>query len=109
MFQGVFSMSKKLYVGNLPYQTREDALGSLFQEFGSVESVRVITDRQTGRSKGFGFVEMSTEEQAQTAIQKLNQSEFEGRKITVSVAQDKEEGGQRRGGGFQNRPPRRDY
>ena len=83
-------MAKKLYVGNLSYQTREETLQALFSGVGSVESVRVITDRQTGRSKGFGFVEMSSDEEAQNAIEKFNQQEFEGRKITVSVAQDKD-------------------
>ena len=86
-------MAKKLYVGNLSYQTREESLQALFSGVGSVESVRVITDRQTGRSKGFGFVEMSSEEEAQNAIEKFNQHEFEGRKITVSVAQDKDPNG----------------
>ena len=96
-------MTKKLYVGNLSYQTREESLQALFAGVGTVESVRVITDRQTGRSKGFGFVEMSSEDEAQNAIEQFNQHEFEGRKITVSIAQDKEQGGGGGGAGKQRR------
>ena len=65
-------MSSKLYVGNLPFSISEDSLRELFAESGTVESVNIITDRDTGRSKGFGFVEMSSEEEAQSAIEKLN-------------------------------------
>lgn len=78
---------KKLFVGGLPYATTEDELRSIFEEYGEVESAVVITDRMTGRSKGFGFVEMATEEGAQSAISALNgDSEKTGRRLTVNEA-----------------------
>ena len=89
--------SNKLYVGGLPYATTEDELEDLFAEHGTVESVRVITDRMTGRSKGFGFVEMSSSEEAQVAAEKLNNSELEGRTLVVNEARPREK---RSGGGF---------
>jgi RNA recognition motif-containing protein len=94
-------MGKKLYVGNLPYTTDDAALESQFAEFGKVESARVITDRDTGRSKGFGFVEMSSDEEANSAIEKLNGTPMGGRNLTVSEArpQAPREGGGRNGGG----------
>lgn len=98
-------MSKKLYVGNLSFSVGEPALQELFSGSGNVESVKIITDRDTGRSKGFAFVEMSTEEEAQAAIQKLNGSQFEGRGLTVSEArpqaprENRGFGGGRSGGG----------
>jgi len=79
-------MGKKLYVGNLAYSTTEDELRNLFGTVGQVESVALITDRETGRAKGFGFVEMDTEATAQEAIQRLNNSEIGGRNITVAEA-----------------------
>lgn len=79
-------MGKKLYVGNLPYSATEDALAEKFAQFGTVESCKIITDRDTGRSKGFGFVEMSTDEEAQTAISKLNDVEYDGRRMAVNEA-----------------------
>ena len=90
-------MSSKLYVGNLPFSISEDSLRELFADSGTVESVNIITDRDTGRSKGFGFVEMSTDEEAQSAIEKLNGEEMEGRSLKVNKAKPKESGG--RGGG----------
>ncbi|MBD3282108.1 MAG: RNA-binding protein [Candidatus Portnoybacteria bacterium] len=84
-------MSKKLYVGGIPYETTEDSLKDLFSKIGTVESVAIITDRMSGRSKGFGFVEMSTEEEAKKAIDELNESELGGRKITVNEARPREE------------------
>ncbi len=78
-------MTKKLYVGNLPFQTTEDDLDGLFGQVGSVESVRIITDRDTGRSRGFGFVEMGDEE-ADKAIEQLNGTELDGRALTVNEA-----------------------
>jgi len=78
-------MTKKLYVGNLPFQTTEDDLDSMFGQIGSVESVRIITDRDTGRSRGFGFVEMGDED-ADKAIEQLNGNELEGRALTVNEA-----------------------
>lgn len=89
-------MPRKLYVGNLSFSVTEDALSDLFAQAGTVESVRVITDRETGRSKGFGFVEMSTDEEAETAISQFNGKEFEGRPMTVNEARPQEP---RRGGG----------
>ena len=79
-------MGKKLYVGNLPFSTTEESLTSVFSAYGTVDSVKIITDRDTGRSKGFGFVEMSSDDEAQTAIAKLNGSSFEGRNVTVNEA-----------------------
>jgi cold-inducible RNA-binding protein len=78
-------MSKKIFVGNLSFQTTEGDLDSLFAQVGTVESVSIIMDRATGRSKGFGFVEMSNED-ADKAIAKLNGSEFGGRNLTVNEA-----------------------
>jgi RNA recognition motif-containing protein len=84
-------MLKKLYVGGLPYATTEEALRELFSEAGTVESANIITDKMSGRSKGFGFVEMSTEEEAQNAISKFNGVDFEGRRISVMEARPKED------------------
>jgi RNA recognition motif-containing protein len=79
-------MGKKLYVGNLPYSATEQVLADTFAQVGSVESAKIITDRETGRAKGFAFVEMSTDEEAQKAISQLNGSSWEGRAMTVSEA-----------------------
>ncbi len=79
-------MGKKLYVGNLPYSVDDAALESQFSSFGKVESARVITDRDTGRSKGFGFVEMSSDEEANKAIESMNGQSIGGRNLTVSEA-----------------------
>jgi RNA recognition motif-containing protein len=79
-------MATNIYVGNLSYDTTEDTLRTLFAEYGEVEAVRVITDRYTGRSKGFGFVEVSTEEAAQEAISALNGKSVDGREIRVDKA-----------------------
>jgi len=84
-------MMKKLYVGGLPYSTTEDALRDLFSQAGSVESAVIIMDRMTGRSKGFGFVEMATEEDAKTAIDTFNGKDYEGRSLTVDEARPREE------------------
>lgn len=86
----------KLYVGNLPYSTSEEDLRSLFSQHGTVDSVAVITDRDTGRSKGFGFVEFSDDGEARSAIQALSGQEFNGRALTVNEARPKTGGG---GGG----------
>ncbi|OGI63654.1 RNA-binding protein, partial [Candidatus Nomurabacteria bacterium RIFCSPHIGHO2_01_FULL_40_20] len=80
----VKSMATKLYVGGLPYSTQEDALKDLFAAAGSVTSAVIIMDKMSGRSKGFGFVEMATDEEAQNAISMFNEKEFEGRKLTVN-------------------------
>jgi RNA recognition motif-containing protein len=89
-------MSSKLYVGNLPFSTTEEALTEAFSALGTVDSVKIITDRDTGRSKGFAFVEMSDEEGAQKAIEALNGSDFGGRSLKISEARPQEP---RSGGG----------
>ncbi len=89
-------MATKLYVGGIPYATTEAALGDLFKKAGSVSSVSIIIDRMTGRSKGFGFVEMSNDNEAQEAIKMFNGQEFEGRKLTVNVARPLEPRNDRR-------------
>ena len=83
-------MGKKLYVGNLPYSTTEDALVGMFSECGTVDSARVIKHRDTGRSKGFGFVEMSTSEEATSAIEKFDGVDCEGRPLRVNEAKPME-------------------
>ena len=92
-------MGKKLYVGNLTYEITDSELSTLFAEFGTVESAQVIMDRDTGRSKGFGFVEMKTEQEAKAAITALNGKEVNGRALTVNEARPKTDGGGRGGGG----------
>ena len=92
-------MNNKLYVGNLPYSTNDQALGDLFAQAGTVTSASVISDKMSGRSKGFGFVEMSSPEEAQSAITMFNGKEFEGRAMTVSEARPKEDRPQRDFGG----------
>lgn len=92
-------MNKKLYVGGLPYSVTEDKLQEIFSAHGTVESARVITDRFTGRSRGFGFVEMSSEEEAQKAIDSLNESDLDGRSLTVNEARPQEDRGGGGGGG----------
>src|SRR3954470_7712553 len=79
-------MGKKLYVGNLPYSATEQVLLDTFAQCGKVESAKIITDRDTGRSKGFGFVEMSTEAEAAEAISKFNGADYDGRPLTVNEA-----------------------
>ncbi|PLX68996.1 MAG: RNA-binding protein [Denitrovibrio sp.] len=78
-----------IYVGNLSYSTSEDNISELFEKIGAVDSVRIITDRDTGRSKGFGFVEMADDSQAKEAIDKLNETELDGRNLTVNEAKPK--------------------
>ena len=90
-------MGKKLYVGNLPYSVTSSTLEQLFGEHGTVQSAQVIMDRDSGRSKGFGFVEMGSDQEAQSAISAMNGKEIDGRALTVNEARPKEEGG--RGGG----------
>ena len=86
----------KLYVGGLPYSVTEDTLRDMFAAHGSVESAVVISDRMTGRSKGFGFVEMGSQEEAQSAMDNLNQTQLEGRSLTVNEAKPRQP---RTGGG----------
>jgi RNA recognition motif-containing protein len=90
----------KLYVGNLPYNTSEDDLRKTFSQYGTVESVAVITDRDTGRSKGFGFVEFPDEAEARAAIAGLSGQEFGGRALTVNEARPKTGGGGGGRGGY---------
>jgi RNA recognition motif-containing protein len=82
-------MSKKVYVGNMNYSTTENALRDLFAQYGEVASVNIIVDRYTGKAKGFGFVEMNTEEESRAAIEALNGFEFMGRQLRVNEAEDK--------------------
>jgi len=84
-------MALKLYVGNLPYSVNDDSLKEIFAAAGTVQSAMVIVDRMSGRSKGFGFVEMGSEEEAKAAIETFNGKEVEGRKLTVNEARPKEE------------------
>lgn len=93
---------KNLYVGNLSYSVTDAELNELFAQFGAVQSARVISDRDSGRSKGFGFVEMTNDDEAQAAIEGLNDKENNGRKLTVNEAKPREP----RSGNF-NRGPRR--
>lgn len=89
----------KLYVGRLPYSTTDDQLAEIFGQIGEVVSATIIFDRETGRSKGFGFVEMSNDQEAQNAITSLNNSTVEGRTIVVNEAHDRRDGGRSGGGG----------
>ena len=93
-------MSKKLYVGNLTYNVNESDLEALFSQFGTVQSAQIIVDRDTNRSKGFGFVEMETDAQAQAAIQGLHEREHDGRRLTVNEAKPRESRGGGGGGGY---------
>ncbi len=92
-------MESKLYVGNLSYDVTEDELRELFSQAGAVKEVTLIMDRDTRRPKGFGFVEMMTQEDAEKAIQMLNEHELGGRRLTVNMARPREERGGSRGGG----------
>lgn len=83
-------MNKKLYVGNLNYDTTEESLKETFEEAGTVESCDIITDRRTGKSKGFGFVEMDSEEEAEKAMDMFNDSEIDGRSVKVDEAKPKQ-------------------
>ena len=118
-------MNNKLFIGNLPYSATEEELKEAFGQAGEVQTVKIVTDRQSGRSKGFGFIEMASEEAANAAIEKLNGAEYAGRTISVGMARPAEDrperparegrppreagGGGREGGGRdRNRGPRRD-
>jgi RNA recognition motif-containing protein len=92
-------LGKKLYVGNIPFTTTEDELTQLFERHGTVQSVNVITDRETGRPRGFAFVEMESEQAAQAAQRALDGSQLGGRSLRVNEAQERSGGGPRGGGG----------
>ncbi len=94
-------MNKKLYVGNLPYSATDEQLRSLFSQVGEISDVTIIVDRDTGRSKGFGFVEMVTEEQAEEAVKRFNGYSLNNRPLTVNEARPREQ--------REPRPPRQDY
>jgi cold-inducible RNA-binding protein len=99
-------VTKRLYVGNLPYSATEAQIRTLFEEAGEIAGVTLITDRETGRSKGFGFVEMSSEEEAQEAIRRFNGYSLNNRNLTVNEARPREErsgGGDGRSGGYGDR------
>src|ERR1019366_8664767 len=97
-------MGKKLYVGNLPFTASDDSLNEIFAQAGSVQSAKIIMDRDTGRSKGFGFVEMSSDQEAADAIQKFNGADYGGRSMTVAEARPmtprEDRGGGGGGGGY---------
>ena len=99
-------MGKKLYVGNLPFSATDQLLADTFSQCGTVESAKVITDRETGRSKGFGFVEMSTDAEAADAIAKFNGADYNGRAMTVNEAKPMAPRDNRGGGGGGGREPR---
>ena len=83
-------MATNIYVGNLPFSTSSNELEELFGEYGSVDRAQVISDRETGRSRGFGFVEMADESEAQNAIEELNGKDFGGRQLRVNIARDRQ-------------------
>lgn len=105
----IFMSNNKLFVGNLPYQMQDADLGSMFAEAGTVLSAHIMMDKMTNRSRGFGFVEMSTDEEALKAIELTNGAEVEGRAIVVNIARPREERPPRRDFGGGGRPPRRDF
>jgi RNA recognition motif-containing protein len=93
------AMAKRLYVGNLSYSVTSEDLQELFQQYGSVASAQVLSDRETGRSRGFGFVEMDNDAEADAAIENLDGNEHEGRRLTVNEARPRTPGGGPRSGG----------
>ena len=104
-------MGRKLFVGNLPFSTDERRLEEVFAAVGPVDTVNIVRDQMTGRARGFAFVEMQTDEAAQTAIERLNDTDLDGRKIAVNEARPKPSGGGGGGrgpGGGGGRPPRRE-
>jgi len=93
-------MGSKIYVGNLPFSATSESLNEMFSKFGSVDSAKIVMDRDTGRSKGFGFVEMSSNDEADAAIEKLNGADLAGRALTVNEARPMEPRTGGGGGGF---------
>jgi RNA recognition motif-containing protein len=98
LFQAI-AMAKRLYVGNLAYSVTSDDLQELFEQFGTVRSAQVLSDRETGRSRGFGFVEMDHDAEAEAAIENLDGNDHQGRRLTVNEARPRSSGGSPRGGG----------
>jgi RNA recognition motif-containing protein len=98
----------RLFVGNLPYQTMDNDLQEYFSQAGVVSSVNVMLDKFTGKSRGFAFVEMSTPEEANKAVEMFHNKEFQGRSLTVNVARPREDRPPRSGGGFRDRGDRRE-
>jgi RNA recognition motif-containing protein len=96
-------LGRKIYVGNIPFTTTEDELRSLFSAHGGVDTVNMIMDRETGRPRGFAFIEMDDDGSAQNAIKSLDGSELDGRNLRVNEAEDKRRGGGGGGGGFRGR------
>ncbi len=96
-------MNKKLYIGNLPYSATAEEIRALFEQVGEISDVAVISDRETGRSKGFGFVEMATEDLAQEAIRRFNGYSMNNRPLTVNEARPREERPRRDSGGYGDR------
>jgi len=96
-------MAKRLFIGGFPYSTTEDELKEMFSKIGELESVSIITDKYTGNSKGFGFIEYKKDEDAPKAIETLNNTELGGRRINVAEAKPMEKRDDRRGGGFNDR------
>ncbi|OLB07742.1 MAG: RNA-binding protein [Candidatus Rokuibacteriota bacterium] len=95
-------MAQKLFIGGLSFSTSSERLRELFAQAGTVESATVVTDRDTGRSRGFGFVEMATAEEAEAAVRKFNGQEVDGRTLKVELAKPSGSGGARSGGGFRS-------
>ena len=89
----------KLYIGNLPYTFTEENLKKIFEKYSSVTSCKLVIDRDTGRSKGFGFIELDSDEEAQEAISEINGKDFDGRAVVVNEARPKEDRNNKRGGG----------
>jgi cold-inducible RNA-binding protein len=102
-------MATKLYVGNLPFSTSEEQLREVFEEAGEVASVQIITDKFTNKSRGFGFIEMATQEGADEAIKRFNGYSLDDRSLVVNEARPREERGERRGGGDRDRRPRNNF
>ncbi len=101
-------MTKRIYVGNLNFRATDDEVRELFEEYGEVESVNLITDRETGRPRGFGFVEMADDDEADEAIGALDGADHQGRNLKVNEARPRESRGGGGGGGGRSRGPRRD-
>jgi RNA recognition motif-containing protein len=102
-------MAKRLYVGNLSYSVTSEDLQQLFEQYGAVGSAQVLSDRETGRSRGFGFVEMQDDREADAAIENLDGTDHEGRRLTVNEARPRSPGGGPRGGGRDYGGGRGDY